>query len=173
MARKRKPDEQPAEKKPRRKKQADAPVEEAAAPVQDVPPTEPVTQPEAQPAEQAPQQPEPQETPAPVVTPAQEPELQGAKPRKSGRRAWEIRLGSDEHVWERVTSPDDGHIIFRFKSPVTEEQFEIVQKYGFQLDEQGKEAYRENDPAGRVYADKLAWYLKDLERDQGQGRAAG
>jgi hypothetical protein len=60
-------------------------------------------------------------------------ELPGARPRKSGRRAWDIHLGQGEHVWERVTTPDN-RIVFRFKHPATAAQQELIRKYGFRYD---------------------------------------
>jgi hypothetical protein len=99
------------------------------------------------------------------------PELMGAKPRKSGRRAWDINLGQGEHVWERVTTPDN-QIVFRFKMPATDGQHDLIARFGFAYDPERKEARRPDDAAGRVYTDKLAWYLKQGERSRGAARTA-
>jgi hypothetical protein len=115
---------------------------------------------------------EPAEVVSPVAVETNGPNLQGAKPRKSGRRSWEIVLGKDEHVWERVETPSpDSQIIFRFKDVPTAEQCELLHKNGFVLDEETKEARRPNDPTGRVYADKVSWYLKELQHAQGEALA--
>jgi hypothetical protein len=47
----------------------------------------------------------------------------------------------------------------------------LIQKYGFAYDAERKEASRPNDASRRMYADKLSWYLKQLQR--GAAREAG
>jgi hypothetical protein len=90
--------------------------------------------------------------------------LQGAKPRKSRRRAWEINLKGDGQTWERVTTPPPaGRQVFRFKDQPSDEQMELIRHYGFTWDDEHREAHRPDDVAGRTAADGLAWYLKAIE----------
>lgn len=96
--------------------------------------------------------------------------LRWARPRSSGRKAWDINLGGPGYTWERVTSPDDKEIVFRFQGQPDERQMELISKYGFAYDGSVKEASRPNDATGRMYADKLAWYLREFQRKQGQAR---
>ena len=42
----------------------------------------------------------------------------------------------------------------------------LIVKHGFKWDQEHKEAYRANDREGRVAADKLSWYLKQVERNR-------
>lgn len=115
----------------------------------------------------------PTEPPTPETQHATQ-ELKPRPPRKSGRIALDINLGGEGHTWERVVTPDD-QIVFRFKDDPSDAQHALIEKYGFGFNHEAKEAYRPNDATGRTYADKLAWFLKDLQRGEGQaeGRAAG
>lgn len=92
-------------------------------------------------------------------------ELKGARPRKSGRRPWDINLGGDGHTWERVTTPENEQV-FRFKDEPTPRQMGLIQEYNFNWDPDLKEASRHNDKAGHAAADSLAFFLKRQEREQ-------
>ena len=98
-------------------------------------------------------------------------ELRGAKPRKSGRRAWEINLRGDGQTWERVSTPEN-EVAFRFKDRPGDGQMALIEKYGFAWDPERKEAHRADDAEGRAAADKLSWYLKEAGRSRGAARTA-
>lgn len=109
--------------------------------------------------------------PAPVIPASELPAPENGhayrlKVRRDGRKALDINLGGEGHTWERLVSGDDKTIYFRFKDEPDGQQAALIEKFGFLYDRDRKEASRPNDPTGRLQADRLSWYLREMQREQ-------
>lgn len=73
--------------------------------------------------------------------------------RKLKERAWD-----QTRDYRRVVK--GGMIVFRFRESPEEPVQDMLQHFGFSVE--GKEAWQANDPAGRIAADKAAWWIREM-----------